>query len=68
MDVEYWSLEFLCVVKILRQQKVVSHHQGLYLHLGPVGSLATSREARELNHWKSQIIKFDSHCDHTQEN
>ncbi len=56
MDVEYWSLEFLRVVKILRQQKVVSHHQGLYLHLGPVGSLATSREARELNPWKSQII------------
>ena len=56
MDVEYWSLEFLRVVKILRQQKVVSHHQVLNLHLGPVGSLATSREASELNHWKSQII------------
>ena len=41
MDFEYCILEFLRVVKILRQQKVVSHHQVLNLHLGPVGSLAT---------------------------
>jgi len=65
VDVQDWNLEFLGVVKIVRYQKVVSYHQGLYLHLGPVRSLAASLVAHELDSWRIQLIKFDPYCDYT---
>lgn len=68
VDVQDWNLEFLGVVKIVRDQKVVSYHQGLYLHLGPVRSLAASLAAHELDSWNIQPIKFDPNRDYTKAN
>lgn len=49
-------------------QKVVSYHQGFYLHLSPMRSLPTSRLAHELDRWEIHLVKFDSYCYYTKAN